>query len=366
MFVVGARPNFMKVAPVLEATRRLAGDRFTTMLVHTGQHYDANMSDVFFADLEMPKPDTFLGTGGGTHAEQTAKVMLEMEALIRDEKPDLLLVAGDVNSTLASAIVAAKAQVRLGHIESGLRSFDRAMPEEINRIVADEFSEFCFVTESSGVTNLHNEGIADDRIHFVGNTMIDSVVKYRNAAKKRFDELSKQFNLTKKAFALATLHRPSNVDDKTNLTLLVDLFEKMAATVSTIIFPVHPRTRNKLIEFGLEERVTRNASLVLIDPIGYLDFLALQDAAAVVLTDSGGVQEETTVLGVPCITLRENTERPSTIEVGTNELVGLDMDRVLQLVAGAMKGNWKSATIPHLWDGKASDRIVEILRQKIL
>ena len=366
MFVVGARPNFMKVAPVLEAMRRLAGDRFTTMLVHTGQHYDANMSDVFFADLEMPKPDTFLGTGGGTHAEQTAKVMLEMEALIRDEKPDLLLVAGDVNSTLASALVAAKAQVRLGHIESGLRSFDRAMPEEINRIVADEFSEFCFVTESSGVTNLHNEGIADDRIHYVGNTMIDSVVKYRDAAKKRFDELSKQFSLTKKAFALATLHRPSNVDDKTNLTLLVDLFEKMAATVLTIIFPVHPRTRNKLIEFGLEERVTRNASLVLIDPIGYLDFLALQDAAGVVLTDSGGVQEETTALGVPCITLRENTERPSTIEIGTNELVGLDMDRVLELVAEAMKGSWKIAAVPELWDGKASERIVEILRKKIL
>ncbi|HET9135627.1 MAG TPA: UDP-N-acetylglucosamine 2-epimerase (non-hydrolyzing) [Candidatus Kapabacteria bacterium] len=366
MFVVGARPNFMKVAPVLEAMRRLAADRFTTMLVHTGQHYDANMSDVFFADLEMPKPDTFLGTGGGSHAEQTAKVMIAMETLIRDEKPDLLLVAGDVNSTLASAIVAAKAQVPLGHIESGLRSFDREMPEEINRIVADEFSQFCFVTEPSGITNLKNEGIADSRVFYVGNTMIDSVVKYRGAATERFKELATQFDLKRKQFAVATLHRPSNVDDKENLTMLVDLFEKMSQAVSTIIFPVHPRTRNKLIEFGLEERVTKNESLVLIDPIGYLDFLALQDAAGVILTDSGGVQEETTALGVPCITLRENTERPSTIETGTNELVGLNMDRVLELVTDAMQGKWKAASIPALWDGKASERIVEILRTTIL
>ena len=386
IFVVGARPNFMKVAPVLAEARKSGA--FDALLVHTGQHYDANMSDVFFSDLNMPAPDTFLGIGSGTHAEQTAKVMIEMEKLLTEEKPDLVMVAGDVNSTLAAAIVAAKAQIPLGHIESGLRSFDRSMPEEINRIVADEFSTFCFVTEPSGLENLKNEGIPSERVFYVGNTMIDSLVAHRNAAILRFSEIATKYGIEEKEYALVTLHRPSNVDDKDNLTLLVDLFENMAARIGSsgsqpephaqakslsyqsvrrnhIIFPVHPRTRKKMEEFGLTERVTSNTSLALIDPVGYLDFLALQDAATIVLTDSGGVQEETTALGTPCLTLRENTERPCTISVGTNVMTGLDTDMILRLAERAFAGEWKSASIPELWDGKASERIVKILQEKL-
>jgi UDP-N-acetylglucosamine 2-epimerase (non-hydrolysing) len=354
----------MKVAPVLEALRRRS--EFTPMLVHTGQHYDANMSDVFFADLEMPHPDVFLGVGSGSHAEQTAKVMIEMERLLASEKPDLLLVAGDVNSTLASAIVAAKSGVKLGHIESGLRSFDRRMPEEINRIVADEFSDFCFVTEPSGLKNLAHEGIPDERVFYVGNTMIDSVVKYRERSKTAFKDLATRFSISPRSYALATLHRPSNVDDKENLTLLVGLFEQMSADVAKIIFPVHPRTHQRLKDFGLADRIVANTTLELIEPCGYLDFLALQDAAAVILTDSGGVQEESTALGVPCITLRENTERPITIETGTNEMTGLDITRILELVHTATHGNWKTASVPELWDGKAAERIASILSQQIV
>ena len=355
----------MKVAPVLGALKS-ASQQFQAILVHTGQHYDANMSDVFFNDLEMPHPDTFLNVGSGSHAEQTARVMIEMERLVAHEQPDLVLVAGDVNSTLAAAIVAAKAGVKLGHIESGLRSFDRSMPEEINRIVADEFSDFCFVTEPSGLKNLEHEGIDSKRVFYVGNTMIDSVVKYRKAAKAKFTALSTRLGIDTKQYVLVTLHRPSNVDDKANLTLLVDLFEKMSATVKKIIFPVHPRTHKRIEEFGLGGRVANNTALTLIEPLGYLDFLALQDSAIVVLTDSGGVQEETTALGVPCITLRENTERPVTIEVGTNEMTGLDTERILTLTKAAISGNWKRATVPELWDGKASERIVSILKEHIV
>jgi UDP-N-acetylglucosamine 2-epimerase (non-hydrolysing) len=361
IFVVGARPNFMKTAPVLEAVRK--DGRFTAMLVHTGQHYDANMSDVFFADLDMPQPDKFLGVGSGTHAEQTARVMIEMEKLLAEEKPDLLMVAGDVNSTLASAIVAAKAWIPLGHIESGLRSFDRQMPEEINRIVADEFSRFCFVTEPSGLENLKHEGIADDRVFYVGNTMIDSLVKHLPQAVQRLPKLAKQYHFTAGQYALVTLHRPSNVDSKEHLTLLVELFEQMAQTAKRIIFPVHPRTKSRLVDFGLQKRVSALGELALIDPVGYLDFLALQKGAAVVLTDSGGVQEETTALGVPCITIRENTERPVTITEGTNELVGLEVPRILALVRAAVAGEWKAGKIPALWDGKAAERIAEVLRK---
>lgn len=352
----------MKVAPLLKAIREDASDAFETKLVHTGQHYDANMSDVFFSDLDMPKPDRFLGVGSGSHAEQTARVMIEMEKLLAEEKPDLVMVAGDVNSTLATAIVAAKAGITLAHIESGLRSFDRTMPEEINRIVADEFSDLCFVTEPSGVTNLRHEGIADDRIFYVGNTMIDSVVANSGKANVVFPGLAKRFGIEKKKYALVTLHRPSNVDDEKNLMLLAGLFEQMQSFASKIIFPVHPRTRKKIEEFRLTARIKKNTSLQLIDPVGYLDFLALQSMAAVVLTDSGGIQEETTVLGVPCITLRDNTERPVTIERGTNELTGLDTTKIVALSKNAFDGKWKRASIPDLWDGKASERILTVLK----
>lgn len=354
----------MKVAPVLRAIREHTSDKFDAMLVHTGQHYDANMSDVFFADLDMPQPDRFLGIGSGSHAEQTAKVMIEMEALFAKEKPDLVMVAGDVNSTLAAAIVAAKAGIKLAHIESGLRSFDRTMPEEINRIVADEFSDLCFVTEPSGIKNLQHEGIADNRIFFVGNTMIDSVVANREKAKAGFSELAKKYGIEAKKYALVTLHRPSNVDDENNLTMLVGLFEQMQSYAPKIIFPVHPRTRKKLEEFHLTDRVEKISGLELIDPVGYLSFLSLQDNAAVVLTDSGGIQEETTVLGVPCITLRENTERPVTIEEGTNEMTGLDSAKIIAFSKKAFDGKWKQASIPELWDGKASERILTVLKEK--
>ena len=353
----------MKVAPVLEAVR--ATGKFDSILVHTGQHYDANMSDVFFSDLDMPEPDRFLGIGSGSHAEQTAKVMIEMEKLLTEEKPDLVMVAGDVNSTLATALVAAKAGILLGHIESGLRSFDRSMPEEINRIVADEFSQFCFVTEPSGIKNLEHEGISKDRVFFVGNTMIDSVQKYLPKARERFAELGQKFGIQAKKYALVTLHRPSNVDEAGALTRFVELFESMSAFVPRILFPVHPRTRKRFEEFSLDARIRENKSLKLIDPVGYLDFLALQNSAGVVLTDSGGIQEETTALGVPCITLRENTERPITVEEGTNELIGLDMERALELSKQALNGKWKSHRVPKLWDGHAAIRIAEILETSL-
>ncbi|MFI5263635.1 MAG: non-hydrolyzing UDP-N-acetylglucosamine 2-epimerase [Candidatus Kapaibacterium sp.] len=363
ILVVGARPNFMKVAPVLKVIREKASDVFEAMLVHTGQHYDANMSDVFFADLDMPRPDRFLGVGSGSHAEQTARVMIEMEKFFAEEKPDLVMVAGDVNSTLATAIVAAKAGIKLAHIESGLRSFDRTMPEEINRIVADEFSDLCFVTEPSGVENLRHEGIQDSSIFFVGNTMIDSVVGNREKAGGLFPDLGKRYSIEAKKYALVTLHRPSNVDDKKNLTLLVGLFEQMQSFAPKIIFPVHPRTRKKLEEFQLADRIKNISALELIDPIGYLPFLALQNMAAVMLTDSGGIQEETTALGVPCITLRENTERPVTINEGTNEMTGLDTSKIISLSKRAFEGKWKTSSVPELWDGKASERILTILKK---
>ncbi len=365
IFVVGARPNFMKVAPVLRAVRELAGDIFDSMLVHTGQHYDANMSDVFFNDLEMPKPDRFLGVGSGGHAEQTAKVMIEMEKLMTEERPALVVVAGDVNSTLATALVAAKGGFKLAHIESGLRSFDRGMPEEINRIVADEFSDFCFVTEPSGLKNLNHEGIDKEKVFYVGNTMIDSVVRYIDLARARFSALASTHNITKRGYALVTLHRPSNVDEKENLTRLVALFEEMQSFAPRILFPVHPRTRKRMEEFGLAARVAANSSLTLIDPVGYLEFLALQDAATIVLTDSGGVQEETTALGVPCITLRLNTERPTTVEVGSNELLGDDYPKVLEYAKRAFDGSWKTSNVPELWDGHAAERIAAILRNSL-
>ena len=353
----------MKVAPVLEAVR--ATGTFEALLVHTGQHYDANMSDVFFSDLDMPRPDRFLGIGSGSHAEQTAKVMIEMERLLAEGKPDLVMVAGDVNSTLATALVAAKAGIKLGHIESGLRSFDRGMPEEINRIVADEFSDFCFVTEPSGLKNLEHEGISSERVFFVGNTMIDSVQKYLPRSRERFPELEKKYGIEAKKYALVTLHRPSNVDDADSLSHFVELFERLQAFVPRILFPVHPRTRSRIEQFGLASRVLDNSHLALIEPVGYLEFLALQDRAALVLTDSGGIQEETTALGVPCITLRENTERPITVEEGTNELLGLDFERVLEFSRRAFRGEWKSHRVPELWDVHAASRIAKLLEEKL-
>lgn len=348
LHVVGARPNFMKAAPVLRALANLSAIKQT--LVHTGQHYDANMSDVFFSQLEMPAPDVNLGVGSGSHALQTAEIMTRFELVVLERRPDLVLVYGDVNSTIAAALVCAKLGIRIGHVEAGLRSFDWTMPEEINRVVTDRLSDLLFTPSDDADVNLEREGVPPEKIHQVGNVMIDSLVRLlpvaANVPRNGFPEL----------YALVTLHRPSNVDDseslKDILQSLVDISESL-----DVIFPVHPRTRQRIAEFGhVAEK------LHLSEPLPYIEFLALQSHAAVVITDSGGIQEETTFLGVPCLTLRKNTERPVTVRVGTNVIVGQDRERLRAELAKVISGNRKKGAIPLLWDGHAGERIAATLR----
>lgn len=358
--VVGARPNFMKVAPLHRALAAHA-DRVRHLICHTGQHYDEKMSKVFFEDLELPQPDIYLGVGSGSHAEQTARVMVEFEKVLLAEQPDLVIVVGDVNSTLACSVTAAKLHVPVAHVEAGLRSFDRDMPEEINRMVTDVLADYLFVTEESGLINLKHEGIPDTKIFFVGHVMIDSLARYREKA--RGSSALADFDLFPKAYTLVTLHRPSNVDVKENLEKILSIFEQLQAQ-TRFLFPVHPRTRARIAEFGLQPRFDAITSLRLCDPIGYLDFLKLMDNAALILTDSGGIQEESTWLHVPCVTLRETTERPVTAEVGTNEVVGLDIDRAVEKSRAALNGSAKHGNIPELWDGHAAERIVEILLER--
>ncbi|MCL5267849.1 MAG: UDP-N-acetylglucosamine 2-epimerase (non-hydrolyzing) [Bacteroidetes bacterium] len=360
--VVGARPNFMKVAPL---HRAFAGmDAIQHMIVHTGQHYDKNMSKVFFEDLELPKPDVYLGIGSGSHAEQTAKVMVEFEKVLRKENPDLVIVVGDVNSTVACSLTASKLLIPVAHVEAGLRSFDRTMPEEINRIVTDVLSDYLFVTEESGVVNLRHEGISDEKVFLVGDVMIDSLIMYREKAKR--SAISNQLSaisgqrIKPHDYTLVTLHRPSNVDEKENLETILKIFQEIESH-GPIIFPIHPRTRKRIEEFGLLSQFAQVCGLVLTDPLGYLDFLNLMMDARIVLTDSGGIQEETTFLNVPCVTLRENTERPVTLEAGTNVLTGLDIDKIVSLVAECYAGKWKKSVMPKLWDGKAAERTANIL-----
>mgnify|MGYP000165098277 CR=1 FL=1 len=355
--VVGARPNFMKVAPLHRAFAKHA-DEVRHMICHTGQHYDEKMSKIFFDDLELPQPDIYLGVGSGSHAEQTARVMVEFEKVLLEHNPDCVIVVGDVNSTLACSVTASKLKIPVVHVEAGLRSFDRDMPEEINRIVTDVIADHLFVTEKAGMENLAHEGISPDKVHFTGHVMIDSLAYYRDKAAS--SSALADFSLLPKAYTLVTLHRPSNVDVRENLEKILSLFEALQ-TETRFLFPVHPRTRARIAEFGLEERVAAISSLTLCDPIGYLDFLKLMDNAALILTDSGGIQEESTWLQVPCITLRENTERPITAEIGTNTVVGLDMGLAVEKSRAALNGNAKEGTIPELWDGKAAERIVEIL-----
>ncbi len=347
LHVVGARPNFVKAAPVLRAIREL-GMRQT--LVHTGQHYDRNMSDVFFTQLEIPEPDFNLEVGSGTHAVQTAEIMRRFESVVLGSRPDLTLVYGDVNSTVAAALVCAKLVIPVGHVEAGLRSFDRTMPEEINRIVTDRLSDVLFTPSQDGDANLLREGVAKERIHFVGNVMIDSLIQLLPAAK----------NCPKNGFpdrfALVTLHRPSNVDELETLRELLDSLTHVSKELD-IVFPVHPRTRQKIQEFGIDSR-----HLLLLDPLPYIEFLALQSRAAVVITDSGGIQEETTYLGVPCLTLRANTERPITVDLGTNTLVGEDKNKIDFELRNILDGKAKKGTIPPLWDGRAGDRIAQIIK----
>lgn len=360
LLIAGARPNFMKVAPIYAEMKRRPAE-FLPLIVHTGQHYDAAMSDSFFDDLGMPKPDVHLGVGSGSHAVQTAKIMTEFEPVVLREKPDWVLVVGDVNSTIACALVCAKLGVKVAHVEAGLRSRDRAMPEEINRILTDSISDLLFTTSQDADVNLAQEGIPAERIRFVGNVMIDSLMDHLKIAEN--STVRQDLGVEGGDYGVLTLHRPSNVDVKETLTGILDALIAVAEKLP-IIFPVHPRTRAKVEEFGFGDRIA-GSDIRLIEPLGYLDFMRLYSGAKIVLTDSGGLQEETTVLGIPCLTLRHNTERPITIEMGTNILVGTDPDKIKQAAFEVLENNSAiSAKIPPLWDGKTAGRICdELVRQ---
>ncbi|WP_291984383.1 non-hydrolyzing UDP-N-acetylglucosamine 2-epimerase [Luteitalea sp.] len=353
--IVGARPNFMKVAPILAAMR--AYPALVARLVHTGQHYDERMSTLFFRELGLPQPDAYLGVGSGSHAVQTARVMELFDAELDQHPADVVLVVGDVNSTIACALVAAKRNILVAHVEAGLRSRDRRMPEEINRILTDQISDYLFTSERSALENLTAEGIDAARVRFVGNVMIDTLVTHRAAAGTR--TVVGDLGYQSKQYALITLHRPSNVDTPEAAANTVAAIEAVAARLPVII-PLHPRTSGKLQQFDLLGRVTALPGARVVEPQGYLDFLCLMDNAALVFTDSGGIQEETTALGVPCLTFRDSTERPITVTEGTNVLLGTEAAAVPAAVDAALKGR-TGARIPEYWDGKASERIVSIL-----
>jgi UDP-N-acetylglucosamine 2-epimerase (non-hydrolysing) len=354
MHIVGARPNFMKVAPLLQAMKGHRGV-FDQILVHTGQHYDYTMSQIFFEELGMPEPDETLNVGSGSHAEQTGRVMLAFEPVLLTHKPDWVIVVGDVNSTLACALVCAKLGVRVAHVEAGLRSWDRSMPEEFNRLLTDQIADLLFTPSEDADANLLREGVDPARIHFVGNVMIDTLVKLLPIASARpvLDDLG----LEPGCYLLVTLHRPSNVDEPGPLREILSALEHLAAS-RPVIFPIHPRTRERMSQFGLEAPGVR-----FLEPRGYLDFLALTRSAGLVVTDSGGIQEETTFLGIPCLTLRGNTERPVTIEMGTNRLVKSEWQAILEAVEQAWQAQLGSASCPPLWDGKAAQRIAAIIRK---
>jgi UDP-N-acetylglucosamine 2-epimerase (non-hydrolysing) len=362
--IVGARPNFMKIAPLMSEFK-LHKD-IKPLLVHTGQHYDKNMSDLFFDQLGIPFPDINLGVGSGTHAVQTAEIMKGIEPVFYKEKPDAVLVVGDVNSTIACGLVAVKLGIKVIHVEAGLRSNDRKMPEEINRILTDSISDLLFCTEESGVQNLIKEGVSPGKIHFVGHVMIDTLLNNIRRAKKStiIEDLKKENKLKQKDYVLLTLHRPSNVDNLEALDNIVKSLEFIAKD-KEIIFPIHPRTRKMMKSFNLLNRVESIVNLQLIEPVGYLDFIKLMSESSLVLTDSGGIQEETTALRIPCITLRENTERPITVTLGSNQLVGSNPEKLKQAYSITKQKTKDDYSIPPLWDGKASKRIVNIIKETI-
>ena len=358
MHVVGARPNFMKIAPIMRAMAA-APQEFEQVLVHTGQHYDANMSQVFFDELELPKPEINLEAGSGSHASQTAQVMLRFEPVLLERKPDWIVVPGDINSTLACALVASKLGIKVAHVEAGLRSGDRTMPEEINRLLTDQLSDLLLTPSPDGDENLLREGIAPEKIHFVGNVMIDTLVRLLPKAEERWPALRDQFNLQR--FILVTLHRPSNVDDPATLREIMLALDDIAGEIP-VLFPVHPRTRRSIADHQL---LPKSGAVQLAEPLGYLDFLALQMHASLVLTDSGGIQEETTYLGVPCLTARPNTERPVTITQGTNRLIASERRVLVEAVDTALHAAQIETPTrrPELWDGHAAERIVNVLRK---
>lgn len=354
LHVVGARPNFMKVAPVIEAFRAYL--QVEQMLVHTGQHYDANMSDVFFKQLGIPEPDVNLEVGSGSHASQTAQIMMRFEELVIQQRPDWVLVYGDVNSTVAAALVCAKLWIPVAHVEAGLRSRDLAMPEEINRLVTDQLASLLFTPSTDGDDNLKKEGIPEERIQFVGNVMIDTLVRLLPQAD--------DFGIADvpEKYVLVTLHRPSNVDEPEMLKKIIDTLTQISTDLP-VLFPVHPRTRARLSNTDIQ--MPDETRIRLLDPVGYIQFLALQRNSNLVITDSGGIQEETTYLGVPCLTVRENTERPITVTMGTNILVGQDMERLKAEFNNVLNGTAKKGQRPPLWDGKAGERIAKIIVEKM-
>ncbi len=357
--VAGARPNFMKIAPIMAEMRKYP-DRIQPVFIHTGQHYDDQMSKVFLEELEVPEPDVYLGVGSGSHARQTAGVMAAFEKVALEEKPDLIVVVGDVNSTLACTLVAAKLWIPVAHVEAGLRSNDRTMPEEINRVVTDQLADILFTICRDADANLKHEGIPEEKIHFVGNVMIESLLNYQS--KVDASSILEKLELKKGKYVLTTLHRPSNVDNKKMFTEIMDALNRIQQDI-LVVFPAHPRTQKQINTFGFENR---NHRLILTPPFGYFDFLKLEKNACFVLTDSGGVQEETTFFGVPCLTIRENTERPITITEGTNILVGNKSEAIISESMNILGGKKKSGKIPQFWDDEVSRRIVEVIQKKRL
>lgn len=370
IFVAGARPNFMKIAPILRAFEKRS--EIKPVLVHTGQHYDQNMSGSFFEDLGIKNPDYHLEAGPGSHANQTANIMIRFEEVCLKEKPDLVLVVGDVNSTIGAGLVAKKLQIKLAHVEAGLRSGDRSMPEEINRLATDAISDYFFTTEPEGTRNLLNEGIPQKKIQFVGHVMIDNLFFQLSSLENKKDSLttSSLKSRLKKPYICMTMHRPSNVDNTEVLSSLLAAVLKLSSN-APVIFPCHPRTKKQIEKFGLmsyfsfSDNQTISSGLYLFEPLGYNEFLNLWKDASLVLTDSGGLQEETTALKIPCITMRENTERPITADIGSNEIAGTDTQKILTLGEKALGGKWKESRIPDKWDGKASERIVKFILKEL-
>jgi UDP-N-acetylglucosamine 2-epimerase (non-hydrolysing) len=355
--VVGARPNFMKVAPIVAAMKRRERE-FAPLLVHTGQHYDADMSDAFFSDLDLPAPDIHLGVGSAPRDQQLAAVEQRFAAVLEDKKPDWVIVVGDVNSTLACARAARKLAIRVAHVEAGLRSYDSSMPEELNRVETDRLADLLFTPSADADDNLRAEGIPAERIRFVGNVMIDSL--YQHLERSRESPIGQQLGLTEKSYAVLTLHRPANVDDPIVFGKILAALETITQTLP-VVFPVHPRTRKTIASLGLQARIERMKGLRLIEPLGYLDFLSLYSGSRLVLTDSGGIQEETTQLGIPCLTLRENTERPITVTLGTNKIVGTETSRITAAASAALADTPRAPVSIPLWDGHTAERILEAL-----
>lgn len=360
--VVGARPNFMKVAPIHRAFDKYK-DIVEHKIVHTGQHYDAKMSDAFFNDLDMPHPAHFLNVGSGSHAVQTAKVMVEFERVCLEEKPDFVIVVGDVNSTLAASITAVKLGIPVAHVEGGLRSGDRAMPEELNRLATDAISNYCFMTEKSALEHLTREAFPAENMYMVGNTMIDS--QFYALPKCDNSKVLEANNLSPREYALITIHRPSNVDEPEQLEMLLKVFEYLSK-FRKIVFPIHPRTLKNIEKFNLQKYTEANKNIIFLEPQGYIDFLQLMRNSDFVMTDSGGIQEETTAIKIPCLTIRTTTERPITIEIGTNRLISPEYDTIIAAIDDILNKPRKEAKIPELWDGKAAERIAEIIVNELL